>query len=316
MAKLQAATRRFRLRKYGPEEFEKVHAPGSKIVTASGVPAIFGASRFETPRSYAQKLLGIKAEQPSSPLMELGRDLQPVALVRAGRVSGLQFQELFHFARHRKIDRFVASPDALVMRDGEVVGIAEAKLVTSTRFEAAWQDGPPVDVRLQVAAQLACTGASMAWIVAMVPVMRDGWFDLETIVYEEPRRDEIVAEVEEAVKQFIVEIDRGILPEPIAVSNPVLGRLDRMTLVEGKVVRLSPAEARPVFERWEAAKLAAKQAAQAEQEAKAWFAEIAPDAERIEIEGVGAVIVKDVEMAERVVKAHTARRYRLVRYGE
>jgi hypothetical protein len=284
------------LEPYKGAAFEVLHAPGAGIVTASGVPALFGVSRWATARAYAEHLLGrVPLVVRETELMVLGRDLQEVALLRASRATGLAFRPVRHFTRHPTIERFIASPDGLVRRGRRTLGIAEVKLVTPDRFLVAWGDGPPVDVRLQVQAQLACTGAPAGWIVAMLPRMRGGWFDLEVVVYEEPRHDKL-AELEEHVAGFLDDLDRNVLPpiEPDPRNREVVATLYRVD--PSKVIELDgPATAQ--FDRWREGRDLSRKGKALCAEAQAWFAAAAPEASRILVRDRGAISVSEIEGA-------------------
>ena len=109
------------------------------------------------------------------------------------------------FVDHPNIDMCGASPDGLVRFEG----LVEIKCPNSnTHIEYILAGKPPAKYIPQMAWQLACTGRQWVDFVSYDDRLDDESKHLFIVRYE--RDDEYIAEIEEAVKQFLLEVEAKV----------------------------------------------------------------------------------------------------------
>lgn len=312
----------FGLQKYQPGEFERLHAAGSGILTASQIPALFGHSRFGGRYAVAAHISGRHAmEFADNPMTARGRRLEPIAADMLG-------EEGFHvgresagmFAAHPAFDgRFTASPDALAFRKDEIdqpPRIVEIKTVAELVYREKWQDGPPLEVELQHQAQFACCEDAAHGIIAALVV---GAFRLDLNVYPTERNDAAVKLIEDAARALLDLIDAGEMPEPDTHASAAAVLQALHPVDPAKEVALTgpqAVEAGQRFDAWKKAAAVRLAAADAEKAEEAWFMALGQDAARILIGNDRRIEIKDISRAGYTVKPTTFRQVRLIEASE
>lgn len=141
--------------------------------------------------------------------MERGEQLEPEARMAYELQKGLATDSV-GFVPHKTIQRFGASPDAFVGLDG----LLEIKCPkAANHMDYLLADILPSEYRLQVMAELACTGRQWADFVSYHPDMPE---HLQLFIVRVRRDDVLIAEIEAEVIKFNAEVDEVLakLPKP------------------------------------------------------------------------------------------------------
>jgi len=154
------------LKRYGGKTFEKLHASGSRCITASSLPDLFGEGRNGKMGLYAHAMGLLSLDVQESELMERGHMLQSVAAMMFEKNTGRKTRSIHARVKHPEME-FYASPDCLSMNDDSIEEPGEIKVVTPDVFEAFWGKRPPKKVLIQHQGQLLLTGASRGPIIAL-----------------------------------------------------------------------------------------------------------------------------------------------------
>lgn len=148
----------------------------------------------------AERLTGNATAHYVTPAMEHGLEYEPHA-IEAYEASTGRICATAGFFEHPSIEFFGATPDRLVDDDG----LLEAKCPTSQTFLRWIMAGEvPAEHRLQMLAQLACTGRQWCDFVAFDPRMPPA---RQLFVRRFIPGDGEVAAVEEAAREFLEEVD-------------------------------------------------------------------------------------------------------------
>ena len=136
--------------------------------------------------------------------MQRGTELEPIARAAYCFNTGFDVVEL-GFVNHPVYFHSGASPDGLVGEDG----LVEIKCPNSnTHIEYILAGKPPAKYIPQMAWQMACTGRKWVDFVSYDDRLEDESKHLFIVRYE--RDDEYIAEIEEAVKQFLLEVEAKV----------------------------------------------------------------------------------------------------------
>lgn len=201
----------FNLTPYREGDFERMHAPGCMLASASMVAAIFGLSPYAGPLGYAMHLNGhreLVVDEDAGPIA-MGRALENLAAQKLSEQLGVELVDLKGYAMHPEIPLF-ATPDRYEVGDDEA--IAELKYVTPIARREHWQDGPPIWYMLQLQTQFLCTKAKRGYIGMLNAYGSVDYWEAEP---HQPTIDRILNEV----GQFMENLKNGILPQP-ADSEP------------------------------------------------------------------------------------------------
>jgi putative phage-type endonuclease len=182
------------------------HAKRLGKVTASKIADVvartksgWGASRSNYLADLvAQRLTGVMPDGFKSSAMQWGIDQEPVALALYGFHADLAV-EASDFVDHPRVAMSGASPDGLAG-----AGLVEVKCPnTSTHIETLL--GGEIDRRylLQMQWQMACCGRLWCDFVSFDPRMPS---DLQLWVKRVERDDQLIAELEEQVEEFLAEV--------------------------------------------------------------------------------------------------------------
>ena len=182
-------------------------------VTASKIADVMakgrGGAESVTRQKYIDQLVTERltkcvAEGYTNDSIQRGVDCEPVARAAYSFHTGFDVVEL-GFVDHPDIDNAGASPDGLV---GDC-GLVEIKCPNSnTHIEYILAGKPPAKYIPQMAWQLACTGRKWVDFVSYDDRLDDESKHLFIVRYE--RDDEYIAEIEEAVKQFLSEVEAKV----------------------------------------------------------------------------------------------------------
>ena len=300
----------FGLIRYEPGVFEKMHACGSGIVTASQVPALFGESRFSGRFATLAHIKGLAPLESfgNEALMDRGQRLERVALEMVAEEKGWTVEQVKAWKAHERIDRLAASPDAVAWMDQvepeTLPGIGEVKVVADMVWSKLWQEGPPLDVELQHQTQFACTGASWGFIAALVV----GTFRWDLIVYETKPRADVIAILEAEVETALTKLDQGDLGAPDEHEASIRASQRLWAPDPDKVLSLNEPEADQQLAAWLKARDTRLEAEKTEKAAKAYFAARAVDAGLIRCPSGGTVAVTNVFRKAYQVAASESRR--------
>ena len=195
---------------YKTGDFDKMHAAGSMLVSASNVAALFGLIPKRLGRlSYAMHLKGDRSlpDIGDEPHIRVGHALEPLVATLLGEELGVSVADFDAYARHEWLPMF-ATPDRVAWVDGEP-WLVEIKVVTPKVYWEQWQDGPPIHVNLQHQTQFACCPKAKRGIVA---VFNLGWCQLD--YFKTEPHFTAIQRIELGVDAFMSTLQRGDLPEP------------------------------------------------------------------------------------------------------
>lgn len=180
---------------------------------ASEAAAALGVSPYATPIELWQRKLGLAAEQPENEAMRWGTLLEPLILREYQDRTGLQVVATQERRIHPDHSCLTATLDARC-DDGRIVEVKTASAWAKEWGEEG-SDDVPEPYLVQVAQQMACSGAGRADLVVLIGGQR-------LKVYEIPRDDALIARVVEGGLRFWRCVENR---EP-----PTWGRLDAAAL--------------------------------------------------------------------------------------
>lgn len=159
----------------------------------------WGASRANLmARIIAERLTGVPAESFTNAAMQHGTETEPQARSAYAFMADVDVVEV-GLIRHPTIEGTHASPDGLVGDDG----LVEIKAPnTSTHIETLLSGKVADRYVQQMMWQLACTGRQWVDFVSYDPRLPG---DLQLFVKRFPRDDARIAELEDAVRLFLME---------------------------------------------------------------------------------------------------------------
>jgi predicted phage-related endonuclease len=182
------------------------------FVTASQVPALFGAHPYLTAlRLYLEKS-GVEFEEQDSPVMRRGRILEPaVGAAVAEARPDWQIEPARAFFCDT-VERIAATPDFLIGGDPRGLGVLQAKTADPSVYARDWAGGTEVPfwITLQALTEAMLTDAAFA-VVAVLSVDPYG---LPCSIHEIQRHPEAEAKILAAVLRFWGDVERGTEPEP------------------------------------------------------------------------------------------------------
>jgi len=199
----------FGLVPYAEGEFDKMHAAGSMLCSASGVPALFNTIPQRYGKlAYARHVSGVEAlpdigdELP----IRLGHILEPFIATLLSEMLDVELHKIDAYSMHEFLPLF-ATPDYWCVIDGELY-IIEIKSVGSKVFYRDWREAVPLHVSLQHQCQFATTGAARG----IVAVFDRNYCQLET--YDTTPVPEAIERIEFGVDGFMANLGNGIFPPP------------------------------------------------------------------------------------------------------
>ena len=151
----------------------------------------------------AERLTGVAAESHTNAAMKWGTETEPQAraayeFFRDAEVAPVGFVE------HPRIQMSGASPDGLIGNDG----LVEIKCPnTATHIDTLLGQEIDAKYHAQMQWQMACTGRAWCDWISFDPRMPE---DLRLFVKRVPRDDKRIIKLEDAVTEFLLELD-GII---------------------------------------------------------------------------------------------------------
>lgn len=147
-----------------------------------------------------ERLTGLPQESFTNSAMQWGTDQEPIARAEYEALQGVFVDEI-GFASHPTIENAGASPDGLVGEDG----LIEIKCPnTATHIETLLSGEPDTKYVKQMQWQMACTGRKWCDFVSFDPRMPE---NLRLFVKEVWRDDQMIAELEKEVREFLAELE-------------------------------------------------------------------------------------------------------------
>lgn len=152
---------------------ERQLASRARYVGASEVPAICGVSPFKSAWDVWAEKIGIAAPQPPNEAMRLGVILEPALLDWAHREIAPLKRNIQRVVRLSKECRLRATLDAVFRMYGRIepleVKVGTAYSPRSREWGESGSDEVPLDVKLQVQAQLMACQADTGHVLALLP---------------------------------------------------------------------------------------------------------------------------------------------------
>jgi predicted phage-related endonuclease len=182
------------------------------FVTASQVPALFGAHPYLTALRLYMEKAGVEFEEKDNPVMRRGRLLEPavgLAVAEERPEWTIRPAKEFWFDRERRI---AATPDFFIEGDPRGLGILQAKSAAPSVFQRDWSAGTEVPfwIMLQALTEMMLTDAAFG----TVAVLCVDPFDLICSIHEIQRHPAAEAKIIAAVKQFWDDVEQGREPTP------------------------------------------------------------------------------------------------------
>lgn len=180
-------------------------------VTASRVADVvartktgYGASRANyMAELVAERLTGQPAERFTNAAMKWGTEKEPDARAAYAFLHDVDVVEV-GFVPHPSIAMTGASPDGLVGDDG----LVEIKAPnTATHIETLLSETIAGKYVTQMHWQMACTGRAWCDFVSYDPRMPP---EMQVFVQRVQRNDDLIAELEREVEQFLAELDSKV----------------------------------------------------------------------------------------------------------
>lgn len=161
----------------------------------------WGASRANLmARLIAERLTGEPVETYQNDAMRWGTATEPQARAMYAFMRDAEVAEI-GLVRHPTIAGAHASPDGLVGEDG----LVEIKCPnTATHIETLLSQSIADKYVKQMQFQMACTGRAWCDFLSFDPRMPG---DLQTFIHRVKRDDAMIAEIEDAVRGFILEME-------------------------------------------------------------------------------------------------------------
>lgn len=179
----------------------------------------WGASRANyMAQLIAERLTGTVAESFTSAAMQWGTDTEPEA-ISAYEFYFVTTVEPVGFVKHSTIELSGASPDGLIGDDG----LIEIKCPnTATHIDTLLDGKVPAKYLKQMQWQMACTGRKWCDFASYDPRMPE---HLKLWVKRVSRDDEMIAELEKDVSDFLAELDdklKQLPPDPMEAAKAAM----------------------------------------------------------------------------------------------
>jgi predicted phage-related endonuclease len=182
------------------------------FVTASQVPALFGAHPYLSALKLYMEKSGIEFPEQNNAVMRRGRLLEPaVGLAVAEERPEWRIRPAKEFFCD-SARRIAATPDFFIEGDPRGLGILQAKSAAPSIFQRDWSAGTemPFWITLQALTEMMLTDAAFG----VVAVLCVDPFDLVCSTQEIKRHFPAEAKIIAAVKQFWDDVEHGREPAP------------------------------------------------------------------------------------------------------
>jgi len=294
------------LEPYSEALFSAMHAPGTKMLTASLVPGLFGELPWASRYAIAAHLTGqAPLPEPTHARIRAGRYLERAALELLAEETGEPIEPVRGFAMADELP-LLASPDG-VFGDN---GIVEAKVISPGKVKVEWSDGPPLRVMLQHQTQYLCTHASCGYICALVV----GDFHFELLTFATAPHPGAITRIEREVRSFMDDVTHGRLPDPepeLDHDSTIKALAQIFRPDPEKTVRLEDPAATEKFVLWQQATVARRAAEEAEEACRRWFQLMLGDAGKALIGNSAELTRREIQIKAHTRKASTSVRWQL-----
>jgi predicted phage-related endonuclease len=182
------------------------------FVTASQVPALFGAHPYLSALKLYLEKSGVEFEERDNPVFRRGRILEPAvgaAVAEARPDWKVEPARAFFCDTEARIG---ATPDFLISGDPRGRGVLQAKTADPAIWARDWSAGAeiPFWIVLQALTEALLTDAAFA----AVAVLRVDPYEMPCSILEVPRHAESEARILAAVRRFWDDVAQGIEPAP------------------------------------------------------------------------------------------------------
>lgn len=197
---------------YQPDEFERMHAPGTRYIGSSFVPALVTTPEMRpgwmvSPYAKALDMLGQRPLDPPGDVVIRGADLEPATIAQLIR-RGYEAVALRHYCVGEDNELFIASPD--YMLNGSMLG--EGKAPTNWHQYAK---GAPLYLALQCQWQMYCAGTDEH----MASGLFVDRYKIEMHLYPQRRNQPMIDIMVAAAQRFCDTVDAGKTPDPDATMS-------------------------------------------------------------------------------------------------
>lgn len=187
------------------------HSLRAANVGASEVASLFGCG-YQTHFQLWHEKKGdlAHADYSDNERIVLGKCLEPGIANAASELFGYELRKADGYYTDDECLGLACTPDYFLVRQGGEFP-AEVKNASWGSFKDNWiihEDGfaePPLRFQLQVQTQLACTGAQVALLIALISGDR-------IVRCEIPRHDQAIAEIRRRVTDFWASIEEDVEP--------------------------------------------------------------------------------------------------------
>lgn len=247
---------------------ERQLATRKQYVGASEVPAICGVSPFKSAWDVWAEKIGIAEPQPPNDAMQLGSILEPALLDWAHREIAPLKRNIQRVVRLSKECRLRATLDAVFRVDDHIepleVKVGTAYSPRSREWGESGTDEVPLDVKLQVQAQLMACKADTGHVLALLPGPR--------LAHYSVRADRTLQdEIKDRVIAFWKCVEKKEPPPDSAPSPAIFHVIER----SGDSVSVPAEQLEEILNAYQNARAERLRAEKAEQAAKNRFFELA-----------------------------------------
>lgn len=240
---------------------ERQIATRRKYVGASDVPAICGVSPFRSAWDVWAEKVGLVEPQPPNEAMTLGLILEPALLDWAHREIAPLKRNIQRVVRLSKECRLRATLDAVFRMYGRIepleVKVGTAYSPRSREWGESGSDEVPLDVKLQVQAQLMTCKADTGHVLALLPGPR--------LAHYSVRADHTLQEeIKDRVIDFWKYVEKKEPPPDSMPSAAIFHVIDR----SGDYVEVPESEVLELIRKYEEARVNRRLAEEQEESAK------------------------------------------------
>lgn len=206
------------LTRHAPKSLGRVSENGRewwlkrRKIGGSDAPVILGISSYKTPERLRLEKLGRIQGSPVTEGMEIGSLIEPMIGTLFGVRTGLKVIACDHIYVHPDFDHMTATPDCMVVDPSREDNIGLVQIKNVGEYHAsAWADGAPDAVHAQIQHELAVTGYSYAYAVALIGGNK-------LVHYRIERDDDYIAELIEHERVFWEHVTNDI-PFPLTAND-------------------------------------------------------------------------------------------------
>lgn len=192
-----------------PRDEEHWHQLRVQDITSTDCAALFGCSPYLTAfELWHRKRDGLRIEIDETERMRLGRAVEPAVANEIALQTGWTVTPIVDYGRHPSVKRMGSSFDYSAQQPGLDPGILELKSVGWPVWRDQWTDDEaPAHIEIQLQHQLAVSGFRWGAIGVLI-----GGQQVKVILRD--RDEEMIAEIERAVREFWASVVENREPTP------------------------------------------------------------------------------------------------------